>query len=136
MVSSQYHALTIFTVFIRVQQGLEGPLGEWSRAGVLSARGHHEQGWPRGSSQAQPKVVITRQVHDNEAGLRSSQEVNLQVSRVQGLLGTAQVQAGKAVHGAAGHTEGSSWEGRSTVSAELKTNTRPEQLRKEENTQG
>lgn len=53
-----------------------------SRAGVSSARGHPavpEQGRPRDNSQVQPRVEITRQVHGDEAGLRSSQEVSLQV---------------------------------------------------------
>lgn len=61
------------------RKGQRAPKQIGARAGVSSARGHPEQGRPRGSSLAQPKVKITRQAHDDEAGLRSSQEVNLQV---------------------------------------------------------
>lgn len=98
----------------------------------MSARGHREQGRPRGSSQAQPKVEITKQVHDYGAGLRPSQEVNLQVRvRSSRCWADPRFQLGRQFIGSAGCIDR-----QGTTAADLETKTPPEKLRKEANTQG
>jgi len=83
-------------------KGWEGGSRAWCPASrqVLPARAHPhsaQAGWTGqdrswDSSQPQPRVPIIRQIHSHEAGLRSSQEISLQV-RVS--LSTARGQAGQ-----------------------------------------
>lgn len=79
-------------VMSRVQQALSAPKTQGTdkdnvaaRSGSSLARAHPtalkggRQGWPGSGSQLQPGVQSIRQFCGDEAGLTSSQEVNLQV---------------------------------------------------------